>query len=82
MSAGSLTEKLAQVLQPFLEHNFKLPFLAVAVGLNGSVLIVRYSTPWEPTVLGKHCGDDTFTFPVKVTVIDRNGATEQVLVIR
>jgi hypothetical protein len=64
---------LATIIEQCLdEHDMQPPLVVSAVGDNGSVLVASSNAGMELVVLTKHCENDTFTLPIKITVVGQN----------
>jgi len=54
------------------EHDMQLPLVVRTVGDNGSVLVAGFDEGAELVALTKHCENDTFTLPIKITIVSQN----------
>jgi len=74
---------LATIIEQCLdEHDMQQPLVVRTVGDNGSVLVAGFNEGTELVVLTKHCENDTFTLPIKVTVVSRNNRTVRLVIER
>ena len=74
---------LATIIEQCLdEHDMQQPLVVSTVGDNGSVLVTGFNEGTELVVLTKHCENDTFTLPIKVTVVSRNNRTVRLVIER
>ena len=60
----------------------QLPLVVHTVGENGSVLVAGFNEGAELVSLTKHCENDTFTLPIKITVISQNNKTARLVIER
>jgi hypothetical protein len=68
-----LEQCLATIVeQCFGEYDMQPPLVVQTVGDNGSVLVARFNEGAQLVVLTKHRKNDTFTLPIKITVISQN----------
>jgi hypothetical protein len=64
---------LATIIEQCLdEYNMQPPLVIHTVGDNGSVLVAGFNEGAELVSLTKHCDNDTFTLPIKITVVSQN----------
>lgn len=69
----ALVQFLATVIEQCLgEHDLWPPFVVRTVGENGRALMVSINRDAELIVLTKHGDNDTFTLPIKVSIIGQN----------
>jgi hypothetical protein len=74
---------LATIIELCLdEHDMQPPLVVRTVGDNGSVLVADFNEGAELVVLTKHCGNDTFTLPIKITVVSQNNSTARLVIER
>ena len=75
---------LATIIEQCLdEHDMQLPLVVRTVGNNGSALVVGINGDAEPpVVLTKHGENDTFTLPMKITIISQNNRTARLVIER
>ena len=74
---------LATIIEQCLdEHDMQPPLVVHTVGDNGSVLVAGFNEGAELVVLTKHCGNDTFTLPIKITVVSQNSSTARLVIER
>jgi len=71
---------LATIIEQCLdEHDMQPPLVVRTVGDNGSVLVADFN---EGAELTKHCGNDTFTLPIKITIVSQNNSTARLVIER
>jgi hypothetical protein len=74
---------LATIIEQCLdEHDMQPPFVVRTVGNNGSVLVAGFNKGAELVVFTKHCENDTFTLPIKITVVSQNNRTARLVIGR
>ena len=74
---------LATIIEQCLaEHHMQPPLVVRTTGDNGSVLVAGINEGAELVVLTKHCENDTFTLPMKVTIISQNNRTAHLIIER
>ena len=74
---------LATIIEQCLdEHDMQPPHVVHAVGDNGSVLVAGFDEGAELVSLTKHCENDTFTLPIKITVVGQNNRTARLVIER
>jgi hypothetical protein len=74
---------LATIIEQCLdEHDMQKPLVVRTVGDNGSVLVAGFNEGAELVVLTKHCENDTFTLPIKVTIVSQNNRTARLVIER
>ena len=74
---------LATVIEQCLvEHDMQSPLVVRTVGDNGSVLAAGFNEGTELVVLTKHCENDTFTLPIKITLVSQNSRTARLVIER
>jgi hypothetical protein len=72
---------LATIIEQCLgEHDMQPPLVLRTVGDNGSVLVAGITEGAEIVVLTKHCEVDTFTLPIKITVVSQNNKTARLVI--
>ena len=64
------------------EHDMQPPLVVRTVGDNGSVLVAGITEGAKLVVLTKHSEVDTFTLPIKITVISQNSKTVRLVIER
>jgi hypothetical protein len=64
------------------EHDMHLPLVVRTVGDNGSVLVAGFDEGAELVALTKHCENDTFKLPIKITVVSQNNRTARLVIER
>jgi len=72
----------AIIEQCLVAHDMQPPLLIRTVGANGSALVVSVNEDTEIVVLTKHCEKDTFTLPLKVTIIGKYNRTARLVIER
>jgi hypothetical protein len=78
-----LEQFLATMIEQCLdEHDMQPPHVVRAVGDNGSVLVAGFNEGAELVVLTKHCENDTFTLPIKITVVSQKNRTARLVIER
>ena len=78
-----LEQFLATIIEHCLdEHDMRPPLFVCTVGDNGSVLVADINEGAELVVLTKHCENDTFTLPIKVTIVSQNNKTARLVIER
>jgi hypothetical protein len=66
-------QSVATIIEQCLgEYDMQPPLVVRTVGDNGSVLVAGFNEGAELVLLTKHCGNDTFTLPIKITVVSQN----------
>jgi hypothetical protein len=74
---------LATIIEQCLdEHDMQPPLVVRTVGDNGSVLVAGFNEGAELVVLTKHCENDSFTLPIKVTIVSQNNRTACLVIER
>jgi hypothetical protein len=74
---------LATIIEQCLdEHDMQPPLVVRTVGDNGSVLVAGFKEGAELVVLTKHCENDTFTLPIKITLVNQNNRTARLVIER
>ena len=74
---------LATIIEQCLgEHEMQPPYVVRTVGDNGAVLMASINESAELVVLTKHCENDTFTLPIKVTILSQNNRSARVVIER
>jgi hypothetical protein len=72
---------LSTVIEQCLdEHDMQPPLVVCTVGDNGSLLVVRFNEGAKPVVLTKHCENDAFTLPIKITVVDQDNRAARLVI--
>jgi hypothetical protein len=79
-----MNERFEQFLATIIEHclgeyDMQPPLALLTVGDNGSVLVAGFN---EGAELTKHCGNDTFTLPIKITIVSQNNKTVHLVIER
>jgi hypothetical protein len=74
---------LATIIEQCLgEHDMQPPLVVRTVGDNGSVLVAGINEGAELVVLTKHRENDTFTLPIKITIVSQNNRTARLVIER
>ena len=74
---------LATIIEQCLgEHDMQPPLVVRTVGDNGNVLVAGINEDPEPVVLTRHCENDTFTLPIKITIVSQNNRTARLVIER
>ena len=74
---------LATIIEKCLgEYDMQPPLVVHTVGDNGSVLVAGFNEGAELVLLTKHCANDTFTLPIKITVVSQNNRTASLVIER
>jgi hypothetical protein len=87
MGGGQMNEGFEQFLATIIEqcldeHDMQPPLVVRTMGDNGSVLVAGFNKGSELVVLTKHCENDTFTLPIKITVVSQNNRTVRLVIER
>jgi hypothetical protein len=76
-----LEQFLSTVIEQCLdEHDMQPPLVVCTVGDNGSVLVVGFNEGAKLVVLTKHCENDAFTLPIKVTMVSQTKRTAHLVI--
>jgi hypothetical protein len=73
------TRFLDEVVAECLKGGMELPFHVVVLGVNGSLLVVRYvvdRNSFERAILADHMEGETFALPINVMVVDARGVAQ------
>lgn len=54
------------------EHRMQPPFVIRTVGENGSLIVANVSEDKKLAVSTKHCENDSFTLPIRITIMGQN----------
>jgi hypothetical protein len=74
-------QSLATIIEQFFdEHDMQPPFVVCTVGDNGSVLVAGSNEGGNLVVLTKHCENDAFTLPIKITVVSQNNSAASLVI--
>jgi hypothetical protein len=74
---------LATIIEQCLgEYDMQPPLVVHTVGDNGSVLVAGFNEGTELVSLTKHCENDTFTLPIKITVVSQNNRNARLVIER
>ena len=74
-------EFLATIIEQCLvEHDMQPPLVVATMGDNGSVLVAGFNEGAELVALTQHCENDTFTLPIKVTIVSQNNRTARLVI--
>jgi hypothetical protein len=64
------------------EYDMQPPLVVQTVGDNGSVLVAGFNEGAELVLITKHCENDTFTLPIKITVVSQNNKNARFVIER
>jgi hypothetical protein len=64
------------------EYDLQPPLVVQTVGDNGSVLVAGFNEGAELVLITKHCENDTFTLPIKITVVSQNNKNARFVIER
>ena len=79
----SFEQFLSAIIEQCLdEHDMQPPLVVRTVGNNGRVLVAGFNEGAELVALTKHCENDTFTLPIKITVVSQNNRTASLVIGR
>jgi hypothetical protein len=71
---------LATIIEQCLgEYDMQPPIVVHTVGENGSVLVAGFNEGAELVSLTKHCENDTFTLPIKITIVSQSSNARLVI---
>jgi hypothetical protein len=74
---------LATIIEQCLgEYDMQPPLVVHTVGDNGSVLVVGFNEGAELVLLTKHCEIDTFTLPIKISIVSQNNRNARFVIER
>ncbi len=79
MVPGQVDPQLFDTLvDMLLEHGFEPPFYFAAIAINGSMILGSYkpiegSDDLDCEFIAWHCPDGSFTAPLNIMFVDRNG---------
>jgi len=72
---------LATIIEQCLvEHDMQPPLVVSTMGDNGSVLVAGSNEGGNLVVLTKHCENDAFTPPIKITVVSQNNSAASLVI--
>ena len=72
---------MATIIEQFLdEHDMQPPFVVCTVGDNSSVLVVGSNEGANLVVSTKHCENNAFTLPIKITVVSPNNRAASLVI--
>jgi hypothetical protein len=72
---------LATIIEQCLvEHDMQPPLVVSTMGDNGSVLVAGFNEGAELVALTQHCENDTFTLPIRVTIVSQNNTTARLVI--
>ena len=81
-----LTELLANVLNKCQQRGMPLPYLLVAVAINGSIMGARYvqhgGRGLDAEFLVEHTVDDMMMLPMNIMIVDAKGEAVRVLITK
>jgi hypothetical protein len=74
---------LATIIEQCLgEYDMQPPLVVHTVGDNGSALVAGFNEGAELVVLTKHRENDTFTLPIKITIVSQNNRDARFVIER
>jgi len=74
---------LATIIEQCLdEHEMQPPLVVHTVGDNGSVLVAGFNEGAALALLTKHCKNDTFTLPIKISIVSQNNRNARFVIER
>jgi hypothetical protein len=79
----SFVQFLATIIEQCLgERHMQPPLVVRTVGDNGNVLVANINERSELVVLTRHCENDTFTLPLKITIVGQDSRTARLVIER
>jgi hypothetical protein len=72
MNPDQIAKSVAAALEACVAHGFQPPLHVVALGVNGSLIVVRSGE--EPEVLAEHEEGDDYKLPINFLVVARGEA--------
>ena len=79
----SFEQFLSAIIEQCLdEHDMQPPLVICTLGDNGSVPVASVNEDAKLVVLAKHCENDTFTLPIKITLVSQNNRTARLVIER
>ena len=80
-----LARQIGGVISDLIEKGFELPIIAVAVSVNGSVVVARYRQPTAGEglicdALAQHYEDQVFRTPINLMFTDAEGDAARVVI--
>jgi hypothetical protein len=81
----AIARLLVEVLAACLDRGMALPFTVAAVGVNGSILAVRYTSSADQdrpvaTGIAEHVEGTEFSLPINIMVVDQNGDAVRIVI--
>ena len=74
---------LATIIEQCLgEYDMQPPLVVHTVGDNGSVLVAGVNEGAALALLTKHCKNDTFTLPIKISIVSQNNRNARFVIER
>ena len=74
---------LATIIEQCLgEYDMQPPLVVHTVGDNGSVLVAGFNEGAALALLTKHCKNDTFTLPIKISIVSQNNRNARFVIER
>jgi hypothetical protein len=74
---------LATIIEQCLgEYDMQPPLVVHTVGDNGGVLVAGFNEGGELVLLAKHCEIDTFTLPIKISIVSQNNRNARFVIER
>lgn len=82
-----MSESFVQFLETVIErclgeHNIQPPLVVRTVGDNGNALVANINERSELVVVTKHCENDRFTLPLKITIVGGDSRTARLVIER
>jgi hypothetical protein len=74
---------LATIIEQCLgEYDMQPPLVVHTVGDNGGALVAGFNEGAELVLLAKHCEIDTFTLPIKISIVSQNNRNARFVIER
>jgi len=74
---------LATIIEQCLgEYDMQPPLVVHTVGDNGSVLVAGFNEGAALALLTEHCKNDTFTLPIKISIVSQNNRNARFVIER
>ena len=79
----SFEQFLSAIIEQCLdEHDMQPPLVICTLGDNGSVPVASVNEDAKLVVLAKHCENDAFTLPIKITMFSQNNRGARLVIER
>ena len=79
----SVVQFLGTIIERCLvEQDMQLPLVVRTVGDNGNALVANINESSELVVLTRHRENDTFTLPLKITIVGHGSRTAHLVIER